>query len=131
MRRRYRRPIYVTILCWLLMIGNLANLVRLGLLVDTPFMQEILQHSTWPHWAQYTRIFGAFTAAIFCGYFMLRASNVARWIYTSLQAVSVLIGQFGMTKPAAWYFALLPVLVVALLFLPRSNAYFRRTHAGD
>lgn len=127
MRRRHRRPVYVTIICWLLMISNLISLMGVGLVVDTPVLQAVMKQSSLPVWAQYAHLFGSLIASTFCGLFMLQGANWARWTYLGVVLVNQVLNSLTtFAKEYFWISLAGSILCTSLLFLPRANAFFRR-----
>lgn len=110
-----KRPLSVTIIGWLFIAAGLVGLTYhiTEFTAQGPFQYNLV-------WVLVLRLL-----AIFCGAFILRGSNWARWLLLIWIAYHVVLSAFHSVSELVMHSVLLAV-VAYFLFRPRASAYFRR-----
>ncbi|MDF3055885.1 MAG: hypothetical protein K0R17_100 [Rariglobus sp.] len=120
------RPIYISIIAWLYLIGAGLTVLSLALMIydpkvvysqinpDTPFALILAQTSL-----------GAIVTAV-GAWNLLRGANWARWLMTVFLVESTTWTFLSASIPASFWVALLwSVIMITVLFIPPSNEFFR------
>lgn len=110
-----KRPISVTILaCVYLGVGALGVVFHFGdLRAGHAFSSDAV-------WVELTE-----ALAIFCGAFLIRGQNWARWLAVAWMAFHVVLSAFHAFRELAIH-ALFFVVITWILFRPPAARYFRR-----
>jgi hypothetical protein len=122
------RPIFITVIGWLLLASGFLTLPAAFAPTDDPQVQEILARRPVPVAVQQGMLLAGAVANLVSGYFLLRGQNWARHLYVAWTIVQLgyawLAAPFRLAiVPGAIFF----LIVAGLLFAPRANAFF----AGD
>lgn len=120
-----KRPLQVTIVAWFLMVTGAISLITTTMMMGNTMVQELMAKSPLPRGIQYGMAYTGLLVAVTSGYFMLEGRRWARTVYVTWGAIGFITSLI--TSPMKW--ALIPGLVVfavivTLLFLPDSNAFF-------
>jgi len=127
-----KRPLYVTLICWLLILVVGLNLVTTLYTLSRPELLEPVMNlrklSPIPIVVQFVILTIDLCVMLASGIVMLRRRNWARWLFVLWIGFSSLLGL--LTVP--YKMTVIPGLVcylvaVLLLFLPGANRYFNAT----
>jgi hypothetical protein len=118
-----KRPISITIIGWLFIVGNSLMLVS-GWLPPMQRLAELEQSPIESGSVHAVRILG-----IVCGVFMLRGRNWARWLTAVWVAFHVAISISLQDKQGVIVHGLLMAVIFYLLFRLPANAWFRSARA--
>jgi hypothetical protein len=116
-----RRPMSVTVICWILIIFCSIGLLTLLSTLADPIFGKFFGNSDLPISAM--KIGGAlgYVVAIVCAIFMLRGANWARWLYLGWVAIGLLSVSFSASSLLLVIPGALKTIVFAY-FLTRSDA---------
>src|SRR6266700_3042922 len=114
------RPRSITVIGWLFVAAGVIGLAYHATEFKAwrPFQYELL-------WVCLVRLL-----AVFCGVFMLRGSNWARWLLLVWIAYHVVLSAFHSFAEFVIH-GLLFAVVAYFLFRPRASAYFRGVRNGQ
>lgn len=120
-----KRPIWITIICWFMMVTGSISIITTTVMLQNPVMQQVMAKSPLPVPLQLGMAYLGLTISVATGFFMLKGKRWARTTYISWALMSFTINLA--TSPMKW--AMFPGLVIfaiiaVLLFLPRSNEFF-------
>ena len=115
-----KRPLSITIISWLFVAAGVIGLAyhATEFTAQRPFEYDFV-------WVCFVRLF-----AILCGVFMLRGSNLARWLLLVWIAFHVVLSAFHSLTELVVHSLLLAVIGY-FLFRPQASAYFRGTRNGN
>ena len=114
------RPRSITVISWLFVTAGVIGLAchATEFKAQRPFEYDFV-------WVCFVRLF-----AILCGVFMLRGSNLARWLLLVWIAFHVVLSAFHSLTELAVHSLLLAVIGY-FLFRPQASAYFRGARHGN
>ena len=114
------RPRSITVISWLFVTAGVIGLAchATEFKAQRPFEYDFV-------WVCFVRLF-----AILCGVFMLRGSNLARWLLLVWIAFHVVLSAFHSLFELVIH-SLLFAVVACFLFHAQSSAYFRGKRNGN
>jgi len=124
-----QRPTSVTVIAWVLIVGSVLTLFTTLLTLNNPKVQESMARSSIPISVQYAMAYAGLVLRLVCGIAMLNARNWSRILYAVWGGLMLLIS-FATSPmklamiPGTLFFA----IIVLLLYQPKANDYFTRTH---
>lgn len=127
-----KRPILITIVAWLFIITAGISAITTTAMSNHPMVLEAMSKNPLPFPVQWAMAYAGMLIMIVSGFAFLKGRNWARYLYLiwSLAgfAIGFAISPMKMTMVPGFVFF---VVVVTLLFLPRSNAYFSQPKADN
>lgn len=122
-----KRPITVTVVCWLLMISAVFSAISSTISLNNPMVKDMMAQSAIPLSVQYLIMYVGLLVMFIGGFFMLKGKNWARLLYVIWGGLGLMIGALTspvktMMIPGATFF----IVVVILLFLPNANVFFKQ-----
>ncbi|WP_100873805.1 hypothetical protein [Janthinobacterium sp. 64] len=127
-----KRPFLVTISCWFLILGSLSALVSAYFGRNDPAMLGGTGHSVIPAEVQYAILFFSMGINLVAALAMLQRQRGARTVYLVWGVIDVAICLA--TLPLKMHVlpgALLFAVICALLYSPKSNAWFSPRKAAN
>ena len=109
-----KRPLTVTLIAFVFIIAGIS-----GIVYHAPEWKEIGLHRE-TIWAFVVRL-----TAILAGIFLLKASNIARWVLVGWMVYHVVLSFYHSTAELVMHIAVTIVVVIAL-FNPKTNLFFNR-----
>ncbi len=125
-----KRPLFVTIIAWILIILSAIGLIALGFALNTHLLtqEEISKTSTLSPLVLYTSSAISIFINLVCGMGFLKGKNWSRYLYLITGLISFAINMATsevktMMIPSAVIF----VIIVMFLFVPKNtNAFFKQ-----
>ncbi|MCC7598874.1 hypothetical protein IGS61_15365 [Janthinobacterium sp. FW305-129] len=127
-----KRPVSVAISCWFLVIGSLSALVSAYLGRNDPAMQAWMADGAIPAEVQYAILIFSQGITLVAALAMLQRQRGARTVYLVWGVIDIAFCLA--TLPQKMYVlpgALLFAVICALLYSPRSNAWFSPRKAAN
>jgi hypothetical protein len=122
------RPVYVTVIGWLLVILGVLSLLSTPLVLYLSGAEAWLDASTLPRPVQIGLNLGSALISLVSGYYILAGRNWARLLFTVWSILETGLSLFlSPTTSSSSIFLLwvgLLVLIIVLLFSPASNRFF-------
>ncbi len=127
-----KRPISVTVVCWILIVMSTISLLASTMALNNPVTRELMAQSALPVNLQYVLMYAGLLVTLISSAAMLKGHNWARWLYTGWSTLGFLVGI--VTSPAKA--AMIPGLVIFLiivyfLFRPPATMFFQPAKAAD
>lgn len=122
-----KRPTLITIVAWLFIIMGTISAITTTAMSNHPMVLEAMRKSPLPLPLQWGMAYAGMLVMIIAGVAFLKGRNWGRYLYLIWSvtgfAIGFAISPMSMTMvPGLVYF----LVVITLLFLPQSNAYFSR-----
>ena len=127
-----KRPVSVAISCWFLVIGSLSALVSSYLGRNDPAMLAGMEHSVIPAEMQYAILIFSMGINLVAALAMLQRQRGARTVYLVWGVIDIALCLATLpvkmnVLPGAFLFA----IICALLYSPKSNAWFLPRKAAN
>lgn len=124
-----KRPIYVTIIAWFLIVIGIASMILTPLTYLNPTAQELAKVS---HIPLHIRLMINFITAAFyfiSGVGLLKAQNWARYLYIITQIIVLVLGVVTVSKQIVMLLPdiILFFVITFFLFRPNANHYFTKS----
>lgn len=121
-----KRPLFVTVLAWLLIAAPVFSILAMPATPPDPEMQEIICHIPFPIGIYTSAAYTVLVLNIVAGTAMLRAKNWGRWLYVLYGTAGIV---FNLTvspdQPMLLYGIVLFACIVYFLFRSRTHFYFQ------
>ena len=131
------RPFYVTAMAWLLIVGDLYMIAYTTINLMNPAIgaaiRAFLTQSPVPISVRFSIAYSNYCIQVLCGIAMLKGRNWGRWLYLIWTCLMFSIGIVGypMTLPRTLIAISIDIGIFSILFLPKSNHYFRGREKGS
>jgi hypothetical protein len=128
-----KRPVSITIIAWILIVLGGISVISTTMMSNNSSVLEAMHSSPLPIPLQWTMFYAGMLVMVVSGIGFLKGRNWSRYLYLIWSIVGFAIG-FA-TSPMKT--AMIPgfvffLIVAAILFLPKSSAYFLQpTSSGD
>lgn len=128
-----KRPVSITIIAWILIVLGGISVISTTMMSNNPIVLDAMHRSPLPIPLQWAMTYAGVLVMIVSGIGFLKGRNWSRYLYLIWSIVGFAIG-FA-TSPMKT--AMIPgfvffLVVAAILFLPKSSAYFLQpTSSGD
>ncbi len=127
-----KRPVSVTIIAWILIILGGISAISTTMMSNNPTVLTEMHRSPLPIPLQWTMFYAGMLVMIVSGIGFLKGRNWPRYLYLIWNTVGFTIGfatsPITTTMIPGFVFFL---VVAAILFLPKSSAYFLQPAASD
>jgi len=127
-----KRPTLITIVAWLFIIMGGISAITTTAMSNHPMMLEAMRKNPLPVPVQWAMTYAGILIMIVAGFAFLKGRNWGRYLYLVWSvtgfAIGFAISPMKMTMIPGFVFFL---VVITLLFLPQSNAYFSQPKSGN
>ena len=126
-----KRPIIVTIICWLMIIGTLFIPVVIYMAMNNPQMAEMMEKSSaLPPMAQYGLMGLGAMVNLWAAIGMLKGKAIARTVYAIYSAVALTVSLLASNvRESLIGTIIMTIVIIGLLFIPSANRYFASKNA--
>ena len=126
-----KRPIVLTIIAWLIILGALFAPVTIYMSMHNPEVGEMMeQGSRIPLMGQYAMIIIGAIVGLWCAIGMLKGEKKARSIYIVYTVIAFFITFMASNmKEALIGTIIISFILLGLLYLPNINRYFNQNNA--
>jgi len=126
-----KRPVIVTVICWLMLIGVLIIPGMIYMTMNNPEMAELMeQASALPLEAQYGIMGLGAIVNLWAAIGMLKGKGQARTVYVVYSIVAFMITILAShVKESLIGSVLITAVFIGLLYIPSANKYFASNHA--
>jgi hypothetical protein len=120
-----KRPVSITVIAWILIILSVISAISTTMMSNNPTVLAAMRSSPLPIPLQWAMFYAGMLVMIVSGIGFLKGRNWSRYLYLVWRIVGFTIG----FATSSLTMAMIPgfvffLVVVIILFLPKSSAYF-------